>query len=126
LDIPRKWRQANLINELQSPCDWSPPKWHPDFGDPALELDDLKEFSLLLLSMVSNATVTLETPEPGLMDVRIDLDDGRVAEVHSVQCANMPKKRRLALFLAPGTSNEEEIYAESIPSAVNSISKWLS
>ena len=37
-----------------------------------------------LLSAAPNATVTLETPEPGLMDVRVDLACGIVAEVYSV------------------------------------------
>lgn len=113
------------MKESQSPRTWRSPDWHADFGDPALELEHLREFSLLLLAVLPNATVTLEIPEPGLMYVHIQLEDGTVAEVHSVPFLEIPEKRRLAIFFAPGTSTEEEIYAESIDSAVNHFSKRL-
>jgi hypothetical protein len=107
------------VNEPQSPRNWNPPTWHSDFGDPNLEFEHLKAFSTALLSVQPNATVGLETPEPGLMDVHVQLPDGMVAEVYSVQNVEDPGKRRLAIFLAPGSSEEEEIYADTIPSALS-------
>jgi hypothetical protein len=98
--------------------EWNPPDWHPDWGDPRIELEHLKEFSLRLVSVIPTVSLTLETPEPGLMTVCVRSKDGKVAEVHSIASADSPKKRRLALFFTPGTPNEEEVYADSIDCAV--------
>jgi hypothetical protein len=101
-----------------SPRTWSAPKWHPDLGDATVQLEHLRGFSLLLQSTVPGATARLETPEPGLMDVNVELLNGTVAEVHSVPCAEFPEKRRLAIFFWPGSKDEKEVYAQSIESAV--------
>jgi hypothetical protein len=87
-------------------------------GDAVVELEHLRAFSLLLQSTVADAIVNLETPEPGLMDVLVELPDGIVAEVHSVPRTDALEKRRMAMFFWPGTTDEKEVYAESIESAV--------
>jgi hypothetical protein len=46
---------------------WLPPNWHADWGDPMAEFSQLKELSILLLSLAPAAAVTLEIPEPGYM-----------------------------------------------------------
>lgn len=106
------------MTTFDSPRNWSVPAWHPDFGDAHVQLEHLRGFSLSLQSVVPNARVTLETPEPGLMDVHVELPDGTVAEVHSVPCEHVAEKRRLALFFQPETKDERELYAETIESAV--------
>jgi len=82
-------------------------------------LGHLRSFALKLLSAVPNATVTLETPEPGLMDVRIALACGTVAEVYSVSSSEDDRHRRFAIFLCPDTPSESEIYAETPEDASN-------
>jgi hypothetical protein len=98
---------------------WRAPDWHPDHGDPAVELGHLRSFALKLLSAVPNATVTLETPEPGLMDVRVELACGTMAEVYSVPSPGDGTHRRFAIFLSPDTASESEIYAETLEDASN-------
>ena len=105
----------------QPPQLWRPPQWHPDHGDPGIELEHLRSFARNLLSAVPNATVVLEIPEPGLMDVRVELPCETVAEVYSVPsiASRDPVSRRLALFIHPESSQEIEIYAESVEDASN-------
>jgi len=86
-----------------SPQDWNPPQWHPDFGDPKVEFEQLRARAIELLSddaefrrfqdlpspyprlypRAAPIKVTLETPEPGLMFLRIE-SDNQIAEVYSV------------------------------------------
>jgi len=102
--------------ELQA---WRAPDWHPDHGDPEIELGHLRSFAVKLLSAVPNAAVTLETPEPGLMDVRVELACGTVAEVYSVPSSEDERHRRFAVFLCPDTARESEIYAQTPEDASN-------
>ncbi len=113
------------MSDSQSPRDWIVPSWHPDLGDSALELEHLRGFSLALLSAKPSARVALETPEPGLMYVNIKLPDGTVAEVYSVPSSDNSSKRRFAIFIAPGTPEEDEIYAETLPLAVKCFGERL-
>jgi hypothetical protein len=98
---------------------WHRPDWHPDYGDPEVELGHLRSFALKLLAAVPDATVTLETPEPGLMDVRVELASGTVAEIYSVPSPEDKAHRRFAIFLCPDTATESEIYAEAAEDASN-------
>ena len=113
------------MNESQSPRHWTAPSWHADFGDPKLELEHLKKFALALFALSPNITITLETPERGLMDLEIQLADGSVAEVYSIPCVDQPDERRFAMHLAPGTPQEKEGYANAIDSAVSFFRQWL-
>lgn len=114
------------MNESQSPETWTLPNWHSDFAEARVELEDLRRFALLLLSVVPNARVALEILEPGLIVLQVALAHGTVAEVHSVPCLDDCEKRRFAIFFSAGTANEEEIYAESIDSAVNHFASKVS
>ena len=105
----------------QHPRLWRSPQWHPDHGDPAIELDHLRSFALALLSAVPDATAVLEIPEPGLMDVRVELPGEMVAEVYSVPHSKEEGPRRLALFLRPESADEIEVYADSVEDASNLI-----
>jgi hypothetical protein len=103
----------------QPPQLWRPPQWHPDHGDPGIELEHLRSFALNLLSAVPNATVVLEIPEPGLMGVRVELPCETVAEVYSIPSSRDPGSRRLAIFFHPESPREIEVYAESVEDASN-------
>ncbi len=107
------------MNPTQDPQAWRSPHWHPDHGDPEIELDHLRSFAQKLLSDVPTATATLETPEPGLMDVRVELPCGTAAEVYSVPSPEDERHRRFAIFLCPESAGESEIYAESLEDASN-------
>ncbi len=56
-----------MTSSFRSPMCWLPPNWHADWGDPMAEFSQLKELSILLLSLAPAAAVTLEIPEPGYM-----------------------------------------------------------
>ena len=112
--------------ESLSPRTWIAPNWHADFGDTAVEVEHLKEFSLLAMTVMPNATVRLEILEPGLMTVQMQLENESPVEIHSIPALHAPDKRRFAIFLSPGTSAEEEVYADSVNSAVNFVSAWNS
>jgi hypothetical protein len=103
----------------QHPKLWDSPRWHADHGDPGIELEHLRAFALKLLSSVPSATISLEIPEPGLMDVRVELPRGLAAEIHSVPSLEDQGHRRLAVFGCPETANEFEVYAESVDDAAN-------
>ena len=107
------------MNSHQHPQLWTSPQWHPDHGDPGIELEHLRAFALNLVSAVPDASVALETPEPGLMDVRVELARGIVAEIYSVPSREDRLHRRLAIFCCPDTPHESEIYAESVEDAAN-------
>jgi hypothetical protein len=103
----------------QQPEDWHAPPWHPDHGDASAELEHLRAFAQKLLSHAPNITVALETPEPGLMDLRVLSSSGIIAEVHSVPTGDGENHRRLAIFLRPDTGDEIEVYSESVEDAAN-------
>ena len=107
------------MKSQQSPQSWHAPQWHLDHGDPVIELEHLRSFALKLVDTVPEATAILEVPEPGLMDVRVELARGLVAEVYSVPSLEDQRQRRFAIFLCPDTENESEIYAESPEDASN-------
>ena len=107
------------MSSNQHPKSWRSPQWHPDHGDPGIELEHLRSFALKLLSAVPDATAVLEMPEPGLMDVRVELPGETVAEVYSVPPAKNEGPRRLALFFHPESADEIEVYAESVEDASN-------
>ncbi len=107
------------MNSHQHPQLWVSPQWHSDHGDPEIELEHLRAFALNLVSAVPDASVALESPEPGLMDVRVELGRGIVAEIYSVPSPEDQSHRRLAIFCCPDTPNESEVYAESIEDAAN-------
>lgn len=101
---------------------WSTPQWHPDLGDAKAELEHLRSFAMALLTAMPDARVELEVPEPGLMNLAVEAPDGASVEVYSVASNNAPGQRRYGLFLAPGTSEEREIYEDAVENAVHRIS----
>lgn len=104
-----------------SPEHWLAPAWHPDFGDPRVELEHLRAVSLRLLELSPGTAVILEAPEPGLLNVRATVAGVTHVEIHSVPPAAGKEKRRYGVFISPQTSNEIEEYAESPDAAARLI-----
>lgn len=96
---------------------WPVPEWHKDFGDTRVELEHLRALGIALLEALPDAHVDLELPEPGLMNLVVEMPDGSSAEVYSV-AANTPGQRRYGVFFAPGTPDEREVYHELVENAV--------
>jgi hypothetical protein len=109
------------VQPNQSPEQWIPPRWHPDFGDPAVELEQLRSLAICVPRALPNAQVSLEVPEPGLMALRLSLPDGHLAEVHSVPGLASGDGRRFAVFVFPGTADEVEACQTSVDEALTFI-----
>ena len=109
-----------MIRKARQPETWVAPDWHPDFGDAKAELDHLRAFAVALLAAIPDANVELELPEPGLMNLAVDLPNGTSAEIYSVS-NDRPDGRRYGIFLEPGTDGECEIYQVAIDDAVASV-----
>lgn len=102
--------------DSQFPNNWVIPVWHPDLGDAKAELEHLRTLALAICRTIPRSSVELETPEPGLMNLRITLSNGNLAEVYSLP--DEFGKRRFALFLSPGMPSEKELYTSSVQEAL--------
>ena len=107
----------------EEPQRWPVPDWHTDFGDAQAEIEHLRALAEPLLAVVPGAKVVLETPEPGLMNLAVELPDVTLAEVHSVR-AGGNDERKFGLFFAPDTEAEQEIYADNLADALSHFSAW--
>ena len=104
-----------------SPFEWQVPIWHEDFGDPRSDFDALCSLAIKLCDSRPGVKTELETPEPGLMELRVELPNGIVAEVHSVVVAGQKHERRFAVFVSPDIQNESEHYFDSVANASQSL-----
>ncbi len=100
-----------------SPSDWTAPQCHSDFSDLTLEFSDLQSLAAAILKANPSVRVGLETPEDGLIDLRVECQNGRSAEVYSVPCPKQESRRRFAVFMLPETEDESESYFETVDSA---------
>jgi hypothetical protein len=105
------------MKSAQAPANWEQPDWHPDFGDTKAEFEHLRSLAEAVLSSIPDTTVALVLPEPGLMLLQITRSGGPLAEAYSLVAPKGLEDRRYALFLAPGTSQEQEFYASSVTDA---------
>jgi hypothetical protein len=104
--------------ETRSPLSWKLPDWHADYGDAKGELEHLRSLAEAVLSSNPQSRAELIVPEPGLMYLELASSGGAPAQAFSICEAKAVGKRRYALFLFPGTSLEQELYADSIDEAV--------
>ena len=100
-----------------SPHAWIMPQCHTDFVNLPKEFQELKSLAIAVVNAIPKARVILETPEPGLVNVKIELPSNKDVEVHSVPVPGQIGKLRFAVFISPETSEESEIYFESVDSA---------
>lgn len=78
------------------PRTWKVPVWHPDFGDPKVEVDMLRKFCLGLIEAIPDLRAEIVFPEEGYLNVDISREDGRkIAEVHVVADDD---RQKFALF----------------------------
>ncbi len=113
--------------EAQLPLSWEAPDWHADFGDTRAEFEHLRSLAEAVLSSNPRAKVELVLPEPGLMYLELVSPGGPLAEAYSVNDPRAVDNRRYALFLLPGTSREQELYADSIHEVLELLgSQWKS
>jgi hypothetical protein len=101
-----------MLNNLL-PQDWQPPSWHPDFGNANVELEELRSLAIAICAALPNTKATLETPEPGLMSMAIELPNGVLAQIHSIPSVQDNGRRRFAIFVSPNSEKEIEQYADS-------------
>lgn len=98
--------------DIQAPEYWQPPDWHADYGNPAEELEELHSLAIALSVASPNVTITLENPEPGLIELRVEFPDGVTAEIHSIPSTQDKGRRRFAIFVSPDSQDEIEQYSE--------------
>ena len=113
-----------MTKKTQQPPPWPALNWHSDFGGTRSEVEHLEAFATALLARMPQARIELETPEPGLMYLGVQLPDGRLAEVYSTATGDRSEARRYGLFLGPGTDGERELYSESIDCIVRHFLDW--
>jgi hypothetical protein len=111
------------MTSSQAPANWEQPDWHPDFGDAKAEFEHLRGLAEAVLSLIPETSVELVIPEPGLMHLQVMWPGGALAEAYSLVKPKGSDERRYALFLAPGTSQEQEFYASSVDDAAGILRK---
>lgn len=114
-----------MIKRKLQPDVWPVPEWHPDFGDAKIELEHLRSFATALLAKMPEANVELEVPEPGLMNLTVQIPGGEAAEVYSVASSSSGEQRRYGLFFAPGAPDEREVYEDTLEKAVSQLTGEL-
>jgi len=117
--------ETESMHENNDPLKWDIPNWHKDLGEPRIEIEALRSFAIALCSAIAGANVRLEIPEPGLIDVKVELPNGVLAEVFYVKSIDQAEKNQYALFVHPGTESEIEVYKDSIDSAVEAFTRLL-
>ena len=114
------WGIDDMTTEA-SPEYWQAPEWHEDFGDPRIELEELRSLAIAIRNSVPGVSLQLETPEPGLMELLIDLPNKEIVEVHSIATSLAAEGRRFAIFVSPETTDEIEYYSNSVVDALRFI-----
>jgi hypothetical protein len=89
---------------------WQVPKWHPDFGDAARELELLKAVASRLVTHGTCLNVDLECYEEGYMNVNVLRGSVKIAEIHVVP-ADLDG-RMLGLFFTDARPDSEWYFKE--------------
>lgn len=79
LDRHRAWGQ--FVKDT-IPDFWTVPTWHPDFGNPEVQVKKLRSFAKALLASCPNVQVNLTQPEQGYLFVTVHHDSNKLAEVY--------------------------------------------
>ena len=90
-----------------NPTDWETPTWHPDFGNPDLEVGMLRAFCIKAIEIFPNSTMTLMTPEEGYLHVEVKKLDKKLAEIHIVSDGD---NQRFGVFGFDGEDETGEQY----------------
>lgn len=69
---------------MTNPINWKSPTWHPDFGNPAVEVEMLRAFCIKAIEKFPNLTTALLIPEEGYLHVEVNKLGKKLAEIHIV------------------------------------------
>ena len=82
--------------------DWVTPIWHPDFGNPEIELSILKKTCIFIQSFNNDLTFFLDCYEDGYKCIEIKNKDKLLGELHVVDSSTY----RIGFF----NTNGDELY----------------
>lgn len=94
---------------------WKAPTWHPDFGDPGVELGLLQDFCLALVGRSSEFHLTLNCFEEGYMCVLVAKPSGQATA--ELQMVPDQGKLRYGLFL----ENGDEFFFDDVLEGVQAL-----
>jgi hypothetical protein len=108
-----------MVNYAE-PSSWTPPRWHPDYGDVKGEFDHLRNVVQLIIEQSPQLSVGLSLPEEGLMFLVVAQEREKVlAEIYSLESDGESGLRKYGVFLHPNSAAEEEQYAFSAQKVVD-------
>ncbi len=90
-----------------NPSEWQIPTWHPDWGNPAIEVGMLREFCVKAIEQFPNLSMELSTFEEGYLNVDVSRDGQKVAEIYIV---SGNENRSFAIFGFDGEKEADEQY----------------
>ena len=105
------------------PNTWVPPNWHPDFGNPTVELESLRAVSSAILANIPQTEVCLECVEEGYMSVEIMRCGVAIGEVNVIDSDSV--RQRYGVFIETYAA-EDEAYFADIESVVAHIRRCVS
>ncbi len=86
---------------------WEIPTWHQDFGDPAIEIEMLRDFCNEAFNVIPNLTTMLCTPEEGYLYVKVLSNNEKISELYVV---SGKEGKRFALYGFQGETETGEHY----------------
>ncbi len=90
-----------------NPINWEAPTWHPDFGNPTVEVEMLRAFCIKAIERFPNLTTALLTPEEGYLHVEVNKSSKKLAEIHIV---SDEANQRFGIFGFDGGDESGEQY----------------
>ena len=91
------------------PESWEIPRWHADFGDPAVEVELLRAFCVSARETFPRLKTTLCAIEEGYLNVDVSIEDTKIAELYVVSDKG---RQRIAIFGWNGEPESDENYFE--------------
>lgn len=98
--------------------DWQTPKWHPDWGDPKLDISLFKSLATALLDLSSDFHFELDPVEEGYLSLQVQYKGDQILEAQLVDRS----KGTLGIFLDSGS----EVYITDPLEIVKYVEKYLS
>ena len=102
------------MTTFSSPESWTPPIWHPDYGNPEVEIDRLRSVAIAIRDAMPSVRFSLEIPEPGIIEVTVHMMNDVTAKLLSATTSNECSESRYAIFIHPDSHDEIEQYFYNI------------
>lgn len=90
-----------------NPDTWETPTWYPDFRNLAVEIAMLRAFCIKAIEKFPSLTMALRTPEEGYLNVDVEHEGKKLAEIHIVSDED---KHRFAIFGFDSEHERDEQY----------------